>query len=102
MWADRVARTHAGIVRIGYFGSYARGNWGVGSDLDLVVIKAAGSDPAITGEELAELPVPADMLLYDERQFENLRGRGKFGQMLEREVVWVFSMEPNENSQAQE
>ncbi|NWG14795.1 MAG: nucleotidyltransferase domain-containing protein [Acidobacteria bacterium] len=100
VWAGRMARTHPGIRRIGYFGSYARGDWGVGSDLDLVVIRAEGSDAAITGGELAELPVPADMLSYDERQFENLRGRGRFGRVLDREVVWVFSKEPDECDQS--
>ncbi|WP_376791658.1 nucleotidyltransferase domain-containing protein [Thermoflexus sp.] len=38
IWAERVARERPEVLRIGYFGSYARGDWGVGSDLDLVVI----------------------------------------------------------------
>ena len=31
-WAAREAPRHAGLRRLGYFGSYARGDWGVGSD----------------------------------------------------------------------
>jgi len=31
-------------LRIGYFGSYARGDWGVGSDLDLLVIVTAAEE----------------------------------------------------------
>jgi hypothetical protein len=33
------------ILQIGYFGSYARGDWGVGSDLDLIVIVESSSEP---------------------------------------------------------
>lgn len=34
-WAREAARTRPEVLRVGYFGSYARGDWGVGSDLDL-------------------------------------------------------------------
>jgi uncharacterized protein len=37
-WAERAGTTRRGVRRIGYFGSYARGDWGPGSDLDLIVI----------------------------------------------------------------
>lgn len=53
-WAQKVAREHPEMVRIGYFGSYARGNWGVGSDLDFV--------------PYGELPVSADLLVYTRRR----------------------------------
>ena len=32
------------VLRTGYFGSYARGDWGVGSDLDLLVIVTAAEE----------------------------------------------------------
>ena len=32
-WAENVVQQRQDVVRIGYFGSYARGDWGVGSDL---------------------------------------------------------------------
>ena len=37
-WAAKVVRSRTDVLRIGYFGSYARGDWGVGSDLDLVIL----------------------------------------------------------------
>ncbi|MFQ5811257.1 MAG: nucleotidyltransferase family protein, partial [Armatimonadota bacterium] len=40
-WTDRLARGHANVRRLGYCGSYARGDWGVGSDLDIIVVIAA-------------------------------------------------------------
>jgi predicted nucleotidyltransferase len=33
------------VLEIGYFGSYARGDWGVGSDVDLIVIVAESELP---------------------------------------------------------
>lgn len=38
LWAKALAGRHPEVLAIGYFGSYATGNCGVGSDLDLVVI----------------------------------------------------------------
>ena len=37
-WAEDIHQNRKDVLRIGYFGSYARGDWGVGSDLDLIVI----------------------------------------------------------------
>jgi predicted nucleotidyltransferase len=42
---------HDAVVRIGYFGSYARGDWGVGSDLDVIAV-VAFSDEAFTRRAL--------------------------------------------------
>ena len=44
-WASKLARDHPHIVAIGYFGSYAAGRSGVGSDLDLVVITEETDTP---------------------------------------------------------
>ena len=37
-WAEDINQNRKDVLRIGYFGSYARGDWGVGSDLDLIII----------------------------------------------------------------
>ena len=37
-WIARQVKQRPAVVRIGYFGSYARGDWGVGSDLDLIAV----------------------------------------------------------------
>jgi predicted nucleotidyltransferase len=89
-WAKRIAESHPGILRVGYFGSYARGDWGVGSDLDVVIVTSVRSDTCISGGEVAELPVPADVLVYDQRQFDILCSSGRFGKMLHEELVWVY------------
>lgn len=40
-WAGTLGRQRSDVLRIGYFGSYARGEWGVGSDLDVIIIVEA-------------------------------------------------------------
>lgn len=44
-WAERVAREHPGLERIGVFGSHGRGDAGVGSDLDLLLIDRDAAGP---------------------------------------------------------
>ena len=45
-WVARVARAHdEQLVRAGYFGSYARDDWGVGSDVDLVLVVGRSDKP---------------------------------------------------------
>jgi len=89
-WAARIAAGRPGIVRIGYIGSYARGDWGVGSDLDIVVVTTGGPESKIGGADIAALPVPADLLVYRETEFARIRGRGRFGRVLAEETVWVY------------
>ncbi|MEW6351663.1 MAG: nucleotidyltransferase domain-containing protein [Thermodesulfobacteriota bacterium] len=93
VWASDLVRRQAGIVKIGYFGSYARGDWGVGSDLDLVAIVDGSTEPF--GErartwDLSGLPVHADLLIYTSDEWDQLRARGgRFARTLELETIWV-------------
>jgi uncharacterized protein len=94
-WArDEVGR-HPGVIGLGYFGSYARGDWGVGSDLDLVVIIDHSDDPferRSSSWNLNPLPVPADLLVYTREEWQALvEQRGRFASTLEQETVWVIS-----------
>jgi predicted nucleotidyltransferase len=63
-------------VAVGYFGSYARGDWGVGSDLDLVVIVEASAEP------FERRAVPVDLLVYTRAEWTRLASRP-------RDVVWL-------------
>jgi len=40
LWAERQRCNHGDLLAVGVFGSYGRGDAGVGSDLDLVLISA--------------------------------------------------------------
>jgi predicted nucleotidyltransferase len=87
-WAAEMRRQRPEIVRIGYFGSYARGDWGVGSDLDVIIV--VSGDDRVSGWSTAGLPVHADVLVYTSREWESLlAGGGRFARTVKQEAVWV-------------
>ena len=93
-WARQAATLHPELSRLGYFGSYARGNWGVGSDLDLVAIVSTSELPferRPTTWKVENLPVPAELLVYTKAEWEQLPQQStRFAQTLCDEVVWVY------------
>jgi predicted nucleotidyltransferase len=82
-----------GLIALGYFGSYARGEAGVGSDLDLVAIVADSDQPFESrgaAWALETLPVPAEILVYTQREWNSLLERGgRFAESLRSEAVWL-------------
>jgi hypothetical protein len=97
IWAAREVKHHPELIRLGYFGSYARGDWGVGSDLDLIAIVKRSSEPFERRSrtwDLHTLPVPAELLIYTLREWQHLRDEaGRFVRMIDREAVWIFGAE---------
>ena len=92
-WAEAVALSHSDVLGIGYFGSYARGDWGVGSDVDLVVVVGKSAQPFFrraAAWDATELPVPADVLVYTGDEWRALVSRGSFGRRMAGEMVWVL------------
>ena len=92
-WSKKVGSTKHGIEQIGYFGSYARGDWGVGSDLDIVIIVGNSDKPfEARGREwnTAELPVPADVLVYTREEWQSLIEQSSFLRTIAAETIWVF------------
>lgn len=93
-WAKNVARTRPDITRIGYIGSYARGDWGVGSDLDVLVFLEDAELPFMERAlafDLGEFPVPVDIQVYTEDEWRRLRQGGRrFAKTVEQEAVWVY------------
>jgi hypothetical protein len=92
--ADRLAAAHPGLLRLGYFGSYATGDWGVGSDLDLVAVVATSERPFIERGrqwDVTDLPVPAEILVYTEAEWREIVNRGdRFATVMSTEVVWIL------------
>ena len=92
-WAAEMVRNRPEVVRIGYFGSYARNDWGVGSDLDLIVIVESSDQPFLRRSlawDTTDLPVPVDVLVYTLAEWEDMDRKGRFGRMLDEEVIWVY------------
>jgi hypothetical protein len=91
-WAGRVVTARPEIRRIGYFGSYARGDWGVGSDLDIVIVVASATLPFERRPvewDVTELPVPAELLIYTEGEWESRRAT-RFGAVIAQAAIWVL------------
>ncbi len=100
-WADALGRRHPQILKVGYVGSYARGNWGVGSDVDILILVSHSEQPfeQRSGEwDTSALPVPADVLVYTIEEWQRLPKGGRFYQTITREVRWVFERTKNETS----
>ncbi|MGI8424394.1 MAG: nucleotidyltransferase domain-containing protein [Chloroflexota bacterium] len=92
-WAESAMRVRPEVRAIGYFGSYARGDWGVGSDLDVIILVAYEDQPFARRAgrwDLTHLPVPVDVLVYSLDEWESLRGRGRFGLKLQDETIWLY------------
>jgi predicted nucleotidyltransferase len=92
-WAAREAPRHPGLLRLGYFGSYARGDAGVGSDLDLVAVVESSTEPferRSLAWDLSPLPVPAELLVYTRQEWERLHEEaGRFARTLQQEARWL-------------
>ncbi len=94
-WAEKLGTRHARILAIGYFGSYARGDWGVGSDLDLIII-LKNSDKTFEQRplewDLTRLPVPAEAIVYTQAEWRSLLDqKSRFAESLAGETVWLYS-----------
>lgn len=91
-WVPQAVQAHPETLYIGYFGSYARGDWGVGSDLDIVVIVADSHRPfwqRAADWDTTGFPVPVDLLVYTQEEWETLK-KGGFGKTLQKETIWVY------------
>ena len=90
-WAQ--AGAHPELLRLGYFGSYARGDWRVGSDLDPIALVSRSHQRFVRRAlswDLSPLPVAADLIVYTHRDWKLLQeAGGRFAHTLAHETVWV-------------
>ena len=89
-WAAKVMQHRPEVVKVGYFGSYARGDWGVGSDLDLIIIVKSSAKPfevRASEWDTREIPVPTDVLVYTQEEWQQ---RPDFlSPRLTSEIIWL-------------
>ena len=93
-WADAEARRHPSLRAVGYFGSYARGDAGVGSDVDIVVVVSDSERPfheRALDWDATRLPVPADVVVYTAAEWNAMAAAETgFARRLRDETVWVL------------
>jgi predicted nucleotidyltransferase len=93
-WAIEEAKKHPELLQLGYFGSYARRDSGVGSDLDLFAVVKESSETFERRNlswDMSPLPVPADLLVYTEKEWRSLQKKGgRFAATLSLETVWIY------------
>lgn len=93
-WAQAAASARADVLRVGMWGSCARGDWGVGSDLDLIVVLASSELPWERRSiewDTTKLPVPADLLVYTEAEWQGLDPDSRFARTLREQARWLFA-----------
>jgi len=99
LWAAEETKRIPGIVRLGYFGSFARDDWGVGSDLDIVAVVDETSLPferRSVDWHLQSLPVASEILIYTIDEWGHLfRKNSRFARMLKSETIWIYERMKN-------
>lgn len=92
-WAHEQRCAHPSLQRVGVFGSYARGNPSVGSDLDLVLVDAAATGPQhqrLRCWPLERLPLSCDALVLTPLELQQLlAGGSRMGLELQRDLLWL-------------
>ncbi|MFZ4566136.1 MAG: nucleotidyltransferase domain-containing protein [Prochlorococcaceae cyanobacterium] len=93
-WAAKVAPDHPGLQRLAVFGSYGRGDAGVGSDLDLLLIDGQATGPQhqrLLEWPLAELPLSCDALVLTPAEHQALLADGSaMAAALARDSRWLW------------
>lgn len=92
-WSGRLTEERDDVIRIGYFGSYAKGNWGVGSDLDLIIILEESDEPFERRGidfDTSSIPVPTELLVYTRDEWKRMKEeKSGFYRTVSREVIWI-------------
>jgi uncharacterized protein len=103
-WSARERLRHPELIRLGCFGSYIRGNAGVGSDLDLIAVVESSAEPferRALAWDLSSLPVPAEILIYTRDEWQRMdREGGRFARMLRRDARWLVEAEPEPTAES--
>lgn len=97
-WAADQRRSRPELRALGYFGSYARGDSGFGSDLDLVAVLDESDVPRLARNRdwpYEQLPVPSDLVIFTVDEWHRMMEHGgRFARVMSDEVVWVVGSSP--------
>jgi predicted nucleotidyltransferase len=92
-WARRHRERYPEILKIALFGSYVRGDYAPGSDLDVLIVVKESPEKRWFMRSAAfddlDLPVPADLFVYTEAEYDRMsRDNGWFAR-LSTELLWL-------------
>ena len=97
-WASQQQALHPSLQAVGLFGSYGRGQAGVGSDLDLLLIDSAAAgtqQQRLLPWPLERLPLSCDALGLTPAEFEQLMASGShMARELQRDLRWLLGSAP--------
>lgn len=93
-WAQQLRHDHPELVRVGYFGSYARGDYVPGSDLDVLIELRRSKEarwrdrgPAYRPERF---PVGLDVFAYTSDELAEMRtAKAAFIRTIDAEIQWL-------------
>lgn len=91
-WAEALLAADPRVVGVRLFGSYALGNWGVGSDADVLVELSECADGVLDRIVRPDPPalVPVDVVIRTTAELDEMRRQGyRFARMLDDEGVWL-------------
>lgn len=92
-WSKRLNKERDDLTKIGYFGSYAKENWGVGSDLDLIIILEKSEKPFERRGidfDTSPIPVPTELLVYTRKEWRNMQvEKNEFYCSVFEEIIWI-------------
>lgn len=91
-WAEDQRRSNPDLLAVGVFGSYGRGDAGVGSDLDLVLILRQCPEPVwerLRHWDTGALPLACDLLVYSLPEWRTLpQWNPRLAEALRQETRW--------------
>jgi len=93
-WAEAQQAIRPALAKVGVFGSYGRGDAGVGSDLDLLLVDGAAAGPQqqrLLTWPLERLPLSCDALVLTPTELQELLASGsRMAIELQRDLRWLL------------
>ena len=101
-WATTQRQQNPDLLAVGVFGSYGRGEAGVGSDLDLLLILEACDLPIwerLRRWDTSTLPLACDLLVYSRKEWQSLpQWKHRLAAALGHDTHWLVGEPPQPSS----
>jgi len=92
-WARLTAKQDSRLQRVGYFGSYARGDYTPASDLDVLIVVSDSQTPRHRRAlefDLRQMPVGCEVFVYTTEELARPLVEGDWLHTILPETIWVF------------